>query len=227
MRNFARKIIEGTQIKQVVNKYAAGVHDVMICSPFLTMGGIQPLLDRFRQKETVRLDVISRFNEIDCLSGATDPDVFVNLFKIGRFKKWNIRIWLVDSLHAKAIVLGKRAAIIGSANVTIGGLENNLELGVLQTGKSVETIRRHLEEYKEIGIELTPEALEAKMSRLNGPRNTELKRVIEGLKKQFKERQSPGLISFTKPRVNPVDYAVHVFDLLEYFRVILKKFLRE
>ena len=112
-----RKIIEGTQIKKIVDKYAAGVHDVMICSPFLTKGGILPLFERFRQKEKVRLDVISRFNEIDCLSGATDPEVFVHLFKLARFKKWDIRIWLVDSLHAKTIVLGKKAAIMNSAIV--------------------------------------------------------------------------------------------------------------
>lgn len=75
MSSNSRKIIEGTQIKRIVDRYATGVHDVMICSPFLTKGGILPLLERFRQKETVRLDVISRFNEIDCLSGATDPEV--------------------------------------------------------------------------------------------------------------------------------------------------------
>jgi HKD family nuclease len=216
MSKGSRKIIDGTQIKNIVDKYASGVHDVMICSPFLTKGGILPLLDRFRQKEKVRLDVISRFNEIDCLSGATDPEVFAHLFKLTRFKKWDIRIWLVDSLHTKTIVLGKKAAIIGSANITVGGLENNLELGVLQTGIPVETIRHHLEGYKETGIELTHDALETKMARLKSQRNDELKRIIEGLKKQFKDRQSPGLLPFTKPRTDSVDYSTHVFELLEY-----------
>lgn len=50
-----------------------------------------------------------------------------------------------DLLHAKTIVVDRQRAIIGSANLTWGGLVRNYEIGVLMEGPEVWEIARLLD----------------------------------------------------------------------------------
>ena len=43
-------------------------------------------------------------------------------------------------LHAKVVIADRNVAVIGSANFTAGGFENNYEVGVLLKGKEVRTL---------------------------------------------------------------------------------------
>lgn len=210
-----REIVEGNEIISRIEKYARGVHDIIICSPFITKNGINPLIKIFKKKDKIDLTVISRFDELEWLSGVTDPDVFTTLFKLP--KKWAVKIILVDGLHAKAIVLGKKAAIIGSANVTGGGFDGNFELGVVVRDSMVETIRKRLEKFEEAGVELSVDALEAKIDYLHGPLCQQYERLIKEARNLNRERR-PGLISFTRDREAIFDYTAHLLELLIFIR---------
>lgn len=218
MPSVRRRIVAGNEIPKLVCEHVSGVQEIILCSPFLTMGGIGPLLERFKKKEKFKLDVISRFDEVEWLTGVTDPKVFDELFLLAKAKpeRWEVTIWLVESLHTKAIVLGSKAAIIGSANITGGGFETNHEMGILVSGSMVETIKKRILAYKEAGVLFTPEAMTAKMARLEGETGARIKGMIFNARKHFNERRCPGLIEFTRERQVPLDYTEHVFELLKF-----------
>jgi HKD family nuclease len=216
MPKIQSRIITGNEIVDHVSKHATGVQSIALCSPFLTTAGIKPLLDRFKRKDKVNLDVISRFDEVEWLTGVTEPKVFEELFRLAaeKPKRWTIKIWLVDSLHSKVILIGNKAAIIGSANITGGGFESNHELGILISGSKVETLWKRIEGYKEAGVPLTPASLAAKMARLKGEEGNRIKCLIADAKRRFQERRCPGVIEFTRERQGPFDYSRHVIEIL-------------
>ncbi len=218
MQKRQTNVVQGTDIIQKVDEMTGGVQHIILCSPFLTLEGIKPLLKRFKQRDHIKMDVISRFDEIEWATGVTDPQVFEELFRLNQYDKWEIEITLVEGLHAKVIVLGKKAAIVGSANITKGGFENNLELGILVTDqKEIETILKIVDSYKEAGVPLSPESLAVKQSRVNGDKAGDIKRFLAGIRATFKNRKGPGLTEFTRERDPDLDYSPHVFNFLGLF----------
>jgi len=218
MPKIQSRIVTGNEIPDHVCKHVQGVQSIVLCSPFLTMAGIKPLLERFKKKDKVNLEVISRFDELEWLTGVTEPAVFEELFRLydgGKSKKWVIKIWLVDSLHSKVILIGNKVAIVGSANITGGGFESNHELGILISGSKVETLRKRIEAYKEAGVPLTPASLAAKIARLKGEDGNRIKALIAEAKRRFQYRRCPGVIEFTREQQGPLDYSRHVFEFLE------------
>ena len=219
MPSFKNRIIEGNEIIEVVNKFAAGVQQIVLCSPYLTMAGLMPLLKRFKLKESVALDVISKFDEVEWLTGVTEPAAFQKLFELAGRKsnKWKIKIHLVDSLHTKAIVLGKKAAIIGSANITGGGFDRNFELGLFTTElRLIENILNTIDGYRMAGIPLTKESLAARIARIEGEEGLRIMGMLKALSGGFKDRRSPGLMEFTRERNLPLNYSTHVIQLLNF-----------
>lgn len=217
-KNFQKKIIEGNEIKKAVRSYAPRVHDLIICSPFITSRGMKPLIEVFKKKDIVDLTIISRFDEIEWLSGITDPNVFKELFSLKNKNgnKWKICIFLVSDLHAKAFVFGKSVALVGSANVTGAGFGGNYELASIVRGDAVQTIRKRLEGFIEAGVELTPEALDAKVEYLNGPQCKYFRDFIENTKKLGRDKR-PGLLPFTREKDDETfDYTKHLYQFLEH-----------
>lgn len=210
-----REVVEGHEIMARVEKYAPRVKDIIICSPFITRRGITPLLKVFKKKDKVDLTVFSRFDELEWLSGITTPEVFSELFALGERSSWKVKIILVDGLHAKAIVLGKKAAIIGSANVTKGGFDGNFELGLVVKDSMVETTRKRLSILEDAGVELTPEALKAKLQYLAGPHCAHYRKLIADSRALHRERR-PGLVPFTRDTDAPFDYTLHLTEFLTH-----------
>ncbi len=216
-----RRVIEGDDIQAIVERNASGVRDITLCSPFVTRAGMAPLLRALRKnKSRIHLRVISRFDEVEWLMGVTEPEVFEKLLAlngIGRKNpgKWDVQVWLVDGLHAKVIAIGDKLAIVGSANLTRGGLERNLELGAVVQGPAVQTVRRRLEEYIEAGVPLTPEGLAAKLARLERDENQALKRKLVALRNLFGRSRGRALKEFPDG-TQRIAYAERALDLLRF-----------
>jgi phosphatidylserine/phosphatidylglycerophosphate/cardiolipin synthase-like enzyme len=49
-------------------------------------------------------------------------------------------------LHAKALIVDGRRALIGSANMTVSGMDRNIELGILMEGAVVRRVRAYVQE---------------------------------------------------------------------------------
>jgi len=79
--------------------------------------------------------VINNINELD-------PDVRNRLFSIERkfprtFNLINFRDFADRDIHAKAVIADRKKAVIGSANLSWGGIRANYEIGVLIEGEPV------------------------------------------------------------------------------------------
>ncbi len=219
----SRKVLKGTDIAPTVKKNLSRVKDIWLCSPFVTRKGLGPILDDIKKsKDRIKLIVISRYDEIEWLSGVTQPEAFKDLFQLEDHysdkpsKKVEIEIHLTDSLHTKAIVLGKSLAIVGSANLTRGGQQTNHELGIKVQGVAVETIRKQLQQYIEAGVQLSRGSLDAKIDDLRkSPRNKEIKALLDEAHKLKNRKWSQGLIEFTKPKGREINYFPHLREFLE------------
>jgi len=70
----------------------------------------------------------------------------------------------LSSLHAKALLVDQVIALVGSANLTRSGLDNNIEVGLIVTGQVVRELRQFIERLIERGLVKERE-------RLTGSRN--------------------------------------------------------
>lgn len=78
-----RRIISGDDIPAIVERNVKGVRDIILCAPFVTRAGMGPLLHSIRANKTrVHLHVISRFDEMDWLTGVTEPAIFKELLAL-------------------------------------------------------------------------------------------------------------------------------------------------
>jgi hypothetical protein len=216
-----RRVIEGDDIQAIVERNSSGARDITLCSPFVTRAGMDPLLRALRKnKSRIHLRVISRFDEVEWLMGVTEPEVFEKLMALNgpegrRSKKWDVQVWLVDGLHAKVIAMGDKLAMVGSANLTRGGLERNFELGTVIEGTAVGTVRRRLEEYIDAGVPLTPEGLAAKRERLKRPEYEAMRRQLEAMRNRFGRWRGRALKEFPDG-TGRIAYAERALDLLRF-----------
>ena len=132
--------------------------DVCIASPYVTREATaflaQSLTDAFRSNG--RMLIITDLSPTNIISGATEPAAFSNLANCG----CSLVIRHLPSLHAKVYIADTLGAIVTSGNLTTSGLDRNYEYGVLvEESASVETIRRDISAYSELGAFISPAAL--------------------------------------------------------------------
>lgn len=110
--------------------------ELFIVAPYIGPSIIEEIINNFRGK---RLRVLAKVDAYDS-SGRLNLKSFDLFFK----NKLNIdiQIRLIRNLHAKVLVFDNKKAIITSSNLTLAGLTNNIELGVLITDENY--IREHL-----------------------------------------------------------------------------------
>jgi len=97
------------------------VDSVHFISPFIGRGMVKHLIDC---EKLVDVKVITRFNLNDFRAGVSSIDALKELLLSGA------EVRGLKGLHSKLYVFGKNSGIVGSANFTIGGFNNNYELGV-------------------------------------------------------------------------------------------------
>jgi hypothetical protein len=112
-----KAVLTGSEILDVVRGNYDGVQDVILCAPFVTKDGLLPILKILAKKTKIHLTLITRWEPLDLLLHYSEVEAFEALFKRHAFEKWDVNIYVVDDLHAKALVLGHRVAVLGSANM--------------------------------------------------------------------------------------------------------------
>lgn len=214
-----RRIIDGRSVVRLVEKYCHGVKRVVICAPFITTRGMNQILRALGQKRQVHLELITKFDPVDLLLGYSDREVFEDLFERNRrFAKWDVKIWIVDQLHAKAIVLGSKIGVLGSSNITSGGFQTNEELGAVLQGPMLKQLQQQLEALQTSGIRLTEE--EFRWKRIHElPRYQPYASAIKRLMGQLQRERESGLTSFTRGESRVQGTYFHgILDLLEYIK---------
>lgn len=95
-----------------------------LASPFLSRPVAQALADRAPKGRDVDRRLLTALTQRSVEAGVLDPAALALLHEAG----WAVRS--IPNLHAKALVCDRREGLVGSANLTVGGLGGgNLELG--------------------------------------------------------------------------------------------------
>jgi phosphatidylserine/phosphatidylglycerophosphate/cardiolipin synthase-like enzyme len=108
-----------------------------VFSPFYSKGGLTLLDNALRP--SVALTIWTRRSLRDWASGASDPETLCEfLVKLAK-SRHAVTLFINRILHAKAYFADASSALVGSANLSTGGFETNVELMVQLDGEDAET----------------------------------------------------------------------------------------
>jgi len=133
--------------------------DLLIAAPFIKTTEAEwvcEVLARRHLVEPLRVQVLTDVRSDSVLSGSLDVEA---LSRIAASLP-DTKVVNLPRLHAKVYVADDSLAVVGSANLTAGGLDSNYEYGVGLTEPSVVArIRGDLEAYARVGNVLAPDVL--------------------------------------------------------------------
>lgn len=118
-----------------------------IASPYIKTAAVDWLI-KIKPSSLHRIQVLTNLSVENVLSKSLDINALKNL--IAAFDETTI--FSLPSLHAKVFITDETSAFITSANLTMGGLRNNYEYGiVLQNRAEVQTIVQDMQAYMALG----------------------------------------------------------------------------
>jgi HKD family nuclease len=133
---------------------------ILISSPFVSRRGIDFLLNHLPApvQNGGQIRVLANLSPQNVVQGSTEPTSFQRL----RDAVPDTVVHHLPGLHAKVYVADTREAIVTSANLTAGGLDQNYEYGMTTADpEAVSVIRQDLKEYADLGTTVNHEELES------------------------------------------------------------------
>jgi hypothetical protein len=134
------------------------------------------------------LQVLTDLNPLSVCQGSCDPEAILNL--VDRFDVYHVVH--LPRVHAKIMVADRAIAIIGSANLTKGGLHENYEYNVkINSPAVVSKIVADVQEYSSLGAMIPPDLLLSYCEAANSLRKTFQRReriASASLVKEFNTR---------------------------------------
>ena len=134
--------------------------NVLIASPFVTRRGIDLLIDNL--SESVRNDggvqILVNLSPQNIIQGSVDPESLQHFYGAVSTPS----LFHLPRLHAKVYVTDTQNAIVTSGNLTAGGLDHNFEYGVYTSDEAaIAVLRGDLEEYAELGVQVSEKELQS------------------------------------------------------------------
>jgi hypothetical protein len=121
------RLIFGAWTDELQTFAAEARNRVLIATPWIKYSAAQLLLQSLPPSRNIVVQLIARFEIDDFLSGSSDLHLFYPALPAGV----DFRIRMLRNLHAKMFIRDTRCAIVGSANLTEGGLFLNQEALIL------------------------------------------------------------------------------------------------
>lgn len=175
------------QARERVARLVSGAqHCLVIASPFVSRDGSELVKTCASAglRKRGRVELVTDLNATHVAEGSLDPAALSELLELSP----ETGLWHVPRLHAKVFVADGCRAIVGSANLTAGGLSRNIEYGVEITDPELASrIERDIADIRSLGVLVSREvfakfsdiALEARHRLIERQRESE--RIIEGL----------------------------------------------
>ena len=144
------------------------VKTIRIASPFITGPGVNSLIEVFKKKRT-QIEILTNLSHFNIALSLSNP--IRPLLDLAGALGNRITIKSHPSLHAKLYVSDGRTAMVGSSNLTYGGMQKNAEINWIITGRKGDD-KEHLrqlgswfeEAWSEAGDLLTPKDLKQTMA---------------------------------------------------------------
>ena len=175
-------------LESLIDNVQAELH---IVSPYITEAGAALITNRVNKssrRSSIVLQLLTDLNPLSVCQGSCDPRAILNL---SRFFPLT-RILHLPRVHAKIMVADRAVAIIGSANLTDGGMRDNYEYCVkVSSPKVASRIAEDVEEYSSLGAPIATSLLESYSEAALSLRQTFRRKeqaVSSSLKKEFLAR---------------------------------------
>lgn len=137
-----------------------------ICSPYITLGPMQQLVEVVRKKKVediIEIKMLTDISPQNLVQKSTDIAALILLMKSVK----NVEIIYLPRVHAKVYIAGKSEAIVSSANFTGGGTVANLEYGVsVRDPKMVREITDDITNYAKLGSAVSAAQLDGLKDRV-------------------------------------------------------------
>jgi HKD family nuclease len=175
--------------------------EVLISSPYITSDGVQFIVEHIsdRVRAQGQISVLTDLSPASVAQGSTDPHALRSLHQVAP----RVDIYHLPRLHAKVYVADSARAVITSGNLTLGGLALNYEYGVaVEDAHLVETVRRDIEEYAQLGAKMGSEQLAVYCQAAN--------RVREALLQQRKAIAQTARLLFDEAFQNAADELIRI-----------------
>ena len=131
---------------------------LIVCSPYITMRGVDFLLSHLHsdRRLSVEVSVLTDLSPMNVAQASTDPTAIGHLSAALPV----VRVFHLPRLHAKVYVQDDDRAIVGSGNLTSGGLDLNYEYGLsVRDSETAAAIRRDIIDYAQLGAFVPSETL--------------------------------------------------------------------
>jgi len=111
--------------------------ELIVVSPYISATGIETI--DLNLNDISKLKLVTKLSVRDCVFGAYAPETVLN-FILSRHKgECCPKIWVNQRLHAKCYIFDRKVSIMGSLNLTHGGLTKNREMAYLFKGKTAKS----------------------------------------------------------------------------------------
>ena len=175
-------------LESLVANVKAELH---IVSPYITEAGTEIVKNRLKtstHRPLIAVHLLTDLNPLSVCQGSCDPQAILELTRA--FPR--TRVLHLPRVHAKILVADRAAAIIGSANLTAGGIQDNYEYGIKVSSPRIALrIAEDVEEYSSLGAKITADLLASYSQAATSLRDTFRKKertASSALKKEFRAR---------------------------------------
>ena len=111
------------------------IKTIVVVSPFITESGIRDLIEGLKRKRT-RIKILTNLSGLNIALSLSNP--ISPLLEVMEVLGDRVDIKSHPILHAKLYLCEERAALVGSSNLTYGGMERNTELNWLINNRKKE-----------------------------------------------------------------------------------------
>ena len=126
-----------TQLRDVIR--SSNGH-LLLCSPFISSPALNIVAESLPVSVTA-VEVWTRLEPRDWLTGISDPEGLLDFMQQIKCKVGAVPVRQASNLHAKIIVSNGPTALAGSANLTMGGFERNMEASRIVSGAEITELR--------------------------------------------------------------------------------------
>ncbi|MFQ5880909.1 MAG: phospholipase D family protein [Candidatus Methylomirabilales bacterium] len=191
-------------LESLVDNVKAELH---IVSPYITEAGTALITNRVKtstRRFSIAVQLLTDLDPLSVCQGSCDPQAILYLTR--SFPR--TKIIHLPRVHAKIMVADRAVAIIGSANLTEGGIQDNYEYCIkVSSPKIASKIAEDVEEYSSLGAPITANLLESYSEASISLRETFRRKeqaVSSSLKKEFhaRVRSADDLLLRARVRVN-------------------------
>jgi hypothetical protein len=141
--------------------FASVTDELHVVSPYITATGVRLITSRVQPEArqlSVNLHLLTDLNPLSVCQGSCDPDAILELAHSFPHAK----IHHLPRVHAKVFVADRHVAIVGSANLTQGGIRENYEYCLrLDSQEVASRVAADVEEYSALGAPISVEVLES------------------------------------------------------------------